>query len=157
LRSLAVTPETFREALARWASGVTVVAARRGTQVWGMTASSFSSLSLTPPLILLAIDRQARLLEYLELGKPFVVNLLPEGSQELSEHFAGRHPLPLSPFPAEGPPVLEGALAVLHCQVWARYPGGDHQIVVGEVEQIELGRLERPLIYWLRGYRALRE
>ena len=119
--------EAFKEALARFASGVTVVAARLGEEERGMTATAFMSLSLEPPLVALAVSERAKLLPVLEGAGAFTVSLLREGQEAVSEHFAGR--------PKEGIALEEGrvkgALAVLRCRLHALYPGGDHRIVVG--------------------------
>ena len=143
--------EAFKEALARFASGVTVVAARLGEEERGMTATAFMSLSLEPPLVALAVSERARLLPVLEGAGAFTVSLLREGQEAVSEHFAGR--------PKEGIALEEGrvkgALAVLRCRLHALYPGGDHRIVVGLVEEVELGEEEPPLVYFQRGYRRL--
>nr|2ECR_A Chain A, flavin reductase component (HpaC) of 4-hydroxyphenylacetate 3-monooxygenase [Thermus thermophilus HB8]2ECR_B Chain B, flavin reductase component (HpaC) of 4-hydroxyphenylacetate 3-monooxygenase [Thermus thermophilus HB8]2ECU_A Chain A, flavin reductase (HpaC) of 4-hydroxyphenylacetate 3-monooxygnease [Thermus thermophilus HB8]2ECU_B Chain B, flavin reductase (HpaC) of 4-hydroxyphenylacetate 3-monooxygnease [Thermus thermophilus HB8]2ED4_A Chain A, flavin reductase (HpaC) of 4-hydrox len=143
--------EAFKEALARFASGVTVVAARLGEEERGMTATAFMSLSLEPPLVALAVSERAKLLPVLEGAGAFTVSLLREGQEAVSEHFAGR--------PKEGIALEEGrvkgALAVLRCRLHALYPGGDHRIVVGLVEEVELGEGGPPLVYFQRGYRRL--
>ncbi|GLV47183.1 4-hydroxyphenylacetate 3-monooxygenase reductase component [Thermus sp. LT1-2-5] len=143
--------EAFKEALSRFASGVTVVAARAGEEERGMTATAFMSLSLEPPLVALAVSERAKLLPLLEKAGAFSVSLLREGQEGVAEHFAGR--------PREGVGLVEGrvegALAVLRCRLEALYPGGDHRIVVGRVEEVELGEMGPPLLYFARGYRRL--
>jgi flavin reductase (NADH) len=145
--------DLFKSALARWASGVTVVAAEAEGERRGMTASSFSSVSLEPPLVLVCVDENANLLGLLERGERFAINILAEGQQAVSNHFAGR---PDAGLEALNPDLsIEGALATLYCSKWRLYPGGDHRIVVGRVEAIKLGRAEKPLLYWNRAYRSL--
>ncbi len=146
--------ELFKRALARWPSGVTIVAAEADGERRGMTASSFSSVSLEPPLVLVCIDENANLLEVLERGERFAINLLAEGQQAVSDHFAGRSSSGLEPLSPDL--SVEGALATLYCAKWQLYPGGDHRIVVGRVEAVRLSGAERPLVYWNRGYRTLR-
>lgn len=145
--------DTFKAALARWPSGVTVVAAEWDGKRRGMTASSFSSVSLEPPLILVCIGEDAHLLPVLERSGRFTVNILAEGQERISDHFAGK-PIPnLEPL---GPDLaIAGALATLYCTVWQLYPGGDHRIVVGQVEDIRLGEAGKPIVYWNRGYRSI--
>lgn len=146
--------DLFKSALARWASGVTVVAAEAEGERRGMTASSFSSVSLEPPLVLVCIDESANLLGLLERSQRFAINILAEGQQAVSNHFAGR---PNAELEALNPDLsIEGALATLYCSKWQLYPGGDHRIVVGKVEAIRLGKAEKPLVYWNRAYRSLR-
>lgn len=145
--------DAFKAALARWPSGVTVVAAEWDGKRRGMTASSFSSVSLEPPLILICIGEDAHLLPVLERSGRFAVNILAEGQERISDHFAGK-PIPnLEPL---GPDLaIAGALATLYCTVWQLYPGGDHRIVVGQVEDIRLGEAGKPIVYWNRGYRSI--
>ncbi|TBH21948.1 flavin reductase family protein, partial [Thermus thermamylovorans] len=99
----------FKEALARFAAGVTVVAARHREEERGMTATAFMSLSLEPPLVALGIWEGAKVLPLLEASRAFSVSLLREGQEAVSQHFAGR--------PQEGVGLVEGrvagALAVL--------------------------------------------
>ncbi|MER3482104.1 MAG: MFS transporter [Meiothermus sp.] len=147
--------EQLRTAMSHWPSGVTVVAARFGDEVRGMTASSFTSVSLEPPLVLVCVNQNAHIWPILEKAGRFTVNLLPEGHEHTSAHFAGRPIEGYDPLSGEGNPVLQGALATLHCRTWAIYPGGTHKIVVGEVEKVESGDGSRPLVYWNRGYRQL--
>lgn len=141
----------FKEALSRFAAGVTVVSARLGEEERGMTATAFMSLSLEPPLVALGIWHGAKVLPLLEASGAFWVSLLREGQEGVSEHFAGK--------PKEGVGLAEGrvagALAVLHCRLEALYPGGDHRLVVGRVEAVELGEMGPPLVYYARGYRRL--
>jgi len=143
--------EAFKEALSRFAAGVTVVSARLGEEERGMTATAFMSLSLEPPLVALGIHEKARLLPLLEAAGTFSVSFLREGQEAVSEHFAGK--------PQEGVGLVdgrvEGALAVLRCRLDAAYPGGDHRLVVGRVEAVELGEPGPPLVYFGRGYRRL--
>ncbi|MER3479007.1 MAG: MFS transporter [Meiothermus sp.] len=145
--------EAFKAALARWPSGVTVVAAEWDGKRRGMTASSFTSVSLEPPLILVCVDEDAHLLPVLERSGRFAVNILAQGQEPISAHFAGKPAPGLEPL---GPDLaIEGALATLYCSVWELYPGGDHRIVVGRVEEVRLGRAGKPIVYWNRGYRSL--
>jgi flavin reductase (NADH) len=143
--------ELFREALSRFASGVTVVSARAADEERGMTASAFMSLSLTPPLIALGIARQAKLWPLIEASGAFCVSLLPQGFEAVSQHFAGRP----QPEVALRDGRVEGALAALHCRLVGCYPGGDHHLLVGEVTEVRLGEAGPPLVYYQRAYRRL--
>ncbi len=147
--------DQLRQVMRYWPSGVTVIAARFKGEARGMTASSFTSVSLEPPLILVCVNQTAQLWPVLERAGQFSVNLLPEGHEHISDHFAGRPIEGYEPLTAEDPPALEGALATLFCRTWAVYPGGTHRIVVGQVERVTLGSGARPLLYWNRGYRQL--
>jgi hypothetical protein len=93
--------EAFKEAMSRFAAGVTVVSARHGEER-GMTATAFMSLSLEPPLVALGIAKKARLVPLLEASGAFAVSLLREGQEAIAEHFAGK--------PQEGVALVEGAI-----------------------------------------------
>lgn len=154
-----IDPTTYRAALARFASGVTIVTARDtdGRDV-GMTVSAFTSLSLDPPLVLLCIDRAASVAPVLQHCDHFVVNILAEEQAPLSRLFATHE---IDRFEGvtfqrgrEGIALLEGALAHLECRTQARTPGGDHTILVGAVEATSLGD-GPPLLYFRGGYGKL--
>jgi flavin reductase (NADH) len=140
--------QAFKEAMARFASGVTVVSAAHRGEERAATVSSFASCSLEPPLVCFALDLRAKLLPLLLAAKAFEVRILGEGDEAIADHFAGRGKadVGLSAIPA---------LAHLRCRLWANYPGGDHQLLVGEVEEVHLGALRDPLVYWHRAYRRL--
>ncbi len=132
---MSVNPAEFRLALGHFASGVTVITTAAEGQYHGTTVSSFCSLSLNPPLIMVGIDLQATIHDLITTSKVFAVNILAEHAQVLSRHFARRVPDKFSNIAYEigqvGVPVLEDALAVLECRLVAQYPGGDHSIFVG--------------------------
>ncbi|RDI94896.1 flavin reductase [Meiothermus sp. QL-1] len=146
--------EALRQAMRRWPSGVVVVAARHNGEARGMTVSSFTSVSLEPPLVLVCIHQVTLLWPVLEKAGRFSVNLLPEGHERTSEHFAGQPAQDHAPLTEDEVPALVGALATIYCQTWAVYPGGSHRIVVGRVTEVRLAE-GRPLLYWNRGYRKL--
>ncbi len=156
---MTLDPATYRSTLGRFASGITIITARdaEGRDV-GMTVSAFSSLSLTPPLVLICIDNAASVAPVLEHCETFAVNILADDQEELSRRFAKRE---LNRF--EGVPIargelgvalLDGALANLECRVSARQPGGDHTILIGEVKAANL-REGHPLLYYRGGYGRL--
>ena len=158
-----LSPELFRRVVGSFPTGITVLTAERGPgQVHGMTASSFTSVSLDPLLILVCVDQKARLLSYIKAQRRFGVNILKDTQRPLSEYFAK-----LEEDPAEearlgirfqwtptGVPLLEDALAHLACNVAAQYMSGDHTIFVGEVESLEL-KEGKPLLYHRGKYASL--
>jgi len=148
--------EAARDAFACWASGVTVIAVRDGPHVLAITATAFMPLSLEPPLILACIGLNATVLPFLGIGRRFTVNLLAEEQRRLASLFADPAPLERSAFPAEGDPVLADALASLGCVVRRTHREGDHDLVVGSIEQVELHDEREPLLYFARQYRGLR-
>ncbi len=144
----------LREALARWASGVAVVATRQEGAITALTVSAFMALSLEPPLIAVALGEQAPLTALLEEGTRFGVSILATDQRRLAGVFADAFAVDRSGFVPLGEPVLEGALAALGCRVAAVHPAGDHRLVLGAVESVRLGE-GAPLLYFDRVYRAL--
>lgn len=158
-----VDSRTFREIMSRWASGITVVTCRRDGGIHGMTASSFTSVSLDPPLLLVCIDRRTRTHEYVQAQGAFGVHILGSDMQDVSDRCAGflgeeGHWLQDVEFHAEatGAPILDRAWAWMDCTVWQAYDGGDHTIFVGEIQAGGVTEGE-PLLWFDRGYRHLAE
>lgn len=158
-----VDPQRFRDALAHFATGITVVTSPAADGPHGVTINAFSSLSLRPPLVLVCIEHGRYSLEVLELARVFAVNILADGQEHLSRFFStdsrpeGPHAFDGIPHrPGRtGAPVLDGCLAVVECRVTAQHPGGDHTIFVGEVVAAEVFAGRRPLVYYDRMYRGL--
>lgn len=142
-----IEPEEFRSALSRFPSGVTVVTAMGSEDTYGITVSSFMSVSLAPPLIAVSIGHGALVHDLLLPGRHFGVSVLRSGQERVSDLFAGRQveiddPLRL----LDGFPFVDGALSRLLCRVHDSHVAGDHTIFVGEVER--LGYEEgQPLVY----------
>lgn len=147
--------EKLRDAFSRWASGVAVLAVSDGEEIDAITVSAFSAVSLDPPLVMVCLSEQSSTLcMLLEEGR-FTVNLLAKDQQRMASAVAQRLPGCLTGIRTEGDPVLEGALATFVCRLWGAYPGGDHRILVGEVERVEIGADAPPLLYYNRDYRSL--
>jgi flavin reductase (DIM6/NTAB) family NADH-FMN oxidoreductase RutF len=154
-----VSKDEFRTALSRFVSGVTVVTTvGEDDRPAGITVSAFSSLSLEPPLVLACIDKRASLHDCLTEGKHFAVNILAHDQEHLSRRFASKDQDRFDGAGyregVSGAPLLEGALAYIECRVVHVYPGGDHTIVVGEVEATSGGD-HKPLAYFRGGYSQL--
>jgi len=157
---LPIPPDLFRRVLGSFASGVTVVTTGLKTTYHCMTASSFSSLSLEPPLVLVCIDRSSRTLPVLLEAGHFNLNILNAGQERLARLFASRD----APHSVEGidhrlggngMPVFEGAVAHLECRLYASHEGGDHVIIVGEVDAADYAEDGEPLLYYRAAYRSL--
>ncbi len=135
---MALDADRFRAVMGCLAAGVTVVTTvdRQG-EPRGLTATAVCSVSLTPPLVLVCIDQAADCYAAFQEARAFTVNLLREGQDHLSRHFAAKGPQKFEGIPyhsgVTGTPVLSGALGHVECLLTARYPGGDHTILVGEV------------------------
>ena len=139
----------FRRTLGMFATGVTILTTRVGVQVHGMTANAFMSVSLRPPLVLISIDRRARMYGLLHEGRRFGVNVLEAHQTGLSDRFAGRirDDLPEPRFQVvRDTPLVEGALAHLVARVVRSYWGGDHSLFLGQVEYAHHGT-GRPLLF----------
>jgi flavin reductase (DIM6/NTAB) family NADH-FMN oxidoreductase RutF len=149
----------FRQALGHFAAGVTVVTAKLADgHLAGITVTAFSSLSLEPPLVLVCIDRKARIHDRLAIGGAFAVNMLAEDQEVVSRRFASREPDPFRETGysegATGAPVFHDALAVVECRIVELLAGGDQTIVVGQVEATRV-REGKPLLYFRGGYAQL--
>jgi flavin reductase (DIM6/NTAB) family NADH-FMN oxidoreductase RutF len=156
------TAEQIRHALGHFATGVTVVTSigANGAPV-GTTASAVSSLSLTPPLLLVCLDRSSETLRALRAHGAFAINVLAAGQQDLSGNFARRaaastwegveHRLGVT-----GSPRLDDVLAVLDCELEQCLDGGDHEIVVGRLRELEVAGQDRaPLLHYRGVYASL--
>src|SRR5580704_9126453 len=139
------TPDEFRAALGRFASGVTVITVETPeVGVHGMTANAFCSVSLRPPLVLVCVDHLAETYLHLRERGRFGVSVLKEEQEALSEFFADPERNPDSAYRLgveyrrmqSGTPVLRDALANLDCVVTGAYEAGDHTIFVGEVKEM---------------------
>ncbi len=157
---VSVESRAFRNALARWATGVSVVTARLGDgRPVGVTISSFSSLSLEPPLVLFCLGKTTANGEAYSGGQAFAVNVLADDQREVSEFFANpaRDCFEGVSFRlgVNGCPLLIGCLVGLECTLVTTYEGGDHLIVVGRVERIASGSGKEPLLRYLGAYRRI--
>jgi flavin reductase (DIM6/NTAB) family NADH-FMN oxidoreductase RutF len=153
-----VDEESYRRTLSRFASGVTVITTLDAAgDVHGMTATAFSSLSLRPPLVLIAVSRGSRCHRQLIAGKQFGVSILEADQVALSKHFGGKPSSDVAPRYAKlgGAHVLESAIAALACRIEeAPLAGGDHSIFIGLVTDIMV-RGGEPLIHYGGTYRTL--
>ncbi len=156
-----VPTDQFRSAMRRWGSGVSILTTRREGGILGITVSSFCSLSLSPPLVLACIDKEARSHALIETYASFAVNVLKDGQERLSELAAGHlgergNWLEDTPHrkTETGAPILTDCLAWFDCRLEAVHDGGDHTIFVGRVEAA--GHSEgRPLLYYDGAYHRL--
>ncbi len=148
--------DEIREALSQWASGVAVLAVTDGEEIDAITVSAFSAVSLDPPLVLACVSEQSSTIPTLLEEGRFTVSVLAEGQKRVASAVAQRLTDSTAGFRTDGDPVLEGSLVAFVCRLRDAHPGGDHRIVVGEVERVELGRRDDPLVYFRREYRQLR-
>jgi flavin reductase (DIM6/NTAB) family NADH-FMN oxidoreductase RutF len=157
------TASEFRLALGQFATGVTVVTAERAPgQVHGMTANSFTSVSLDPLLILICVSQNAQLLPLVKGQKRFGVNILKDNQRAISEYFARTEESAETEkqlgiryrWTERGVPLLEDALVHLACKAVDSHVAGDHTIFIAEVESVEIYDGE-PLLYLRGNYRHI--
>ncbi len=155
-----VDAESFKQALASWASGVTIITSRHADHVHGMTVSAFCSVSLSPPLVMVCLDKASNTLELVEAAKVFSVNVLAQGQEELSHRFASEEHEDVRfegldcEQGANGCPHIPGAVSTMDCRVVDTLDAGDHVIYIGEVDAAQFtDRL--PLVYLRAAYRSL--
>jgi flavin reductase (DIM6/NTAB) family NADH-FMN oxidoreductase RutF len=150
----------FRRTLGMFATGVTVLTTRTGETVHGMTANAFMSVSLRPPLVLVSVDRRARMSNLLHEGTRMGVNVLEARQEALSDHFAGRA-VEGTPEPrfelVHDTPLVEGAIAHLVTRVVRSYWGGDHSLFLAQVVYARYGEGEPLLFHGGRYERLVRD
>ena len=153
---LEVDPRNFRDTVGRFASGITVVTTTLEDSVHGMTVNAFCSVSLDPPLVLVAVDNGTHMHEVLQRSGRYGVSVLAEGQETLSQHFAGQPQENMEiPFVQQrDTPLLEGAVAHLVCRVIDAHPAGDHTLYIGQVEYLSY-RNGTPLLFYTGEYQNL--
>jgi flavin reductase (DIM6/NTAB) family NADH-FMN oxidoreductase RutF len=155
-------PEQLRSAMRQWATGVAIVTASHNGISHGMTVSSFTSVSLTPPQVLISLAQDTRTHVLVRASNFFGVSLLAQGQQDISDRFAGRVPddqerlAGLETFTLEtGVPLLRGGLAHFDCRVIATFTSGTHTIFIGAVLAAQGQPDADPLLYYNREYRRI--
>jgi 3-hydroxy-9,10-secoandrosta-1,3,5(10)-triene-9,17-dione monooxygenase reductase component len=156
-----VTADQFKQALGRFASGVTVVTTADNNKLGGLTVSAFSSLSLDPPYILICIDKRSSANALIQSSRAFAVNILAKDQADLSNHFASRQEDKFAGVAYRmghlQVPVLEDTLATLECSLVQVVDGGDHHIYIGQVEHSSVDETKEPLLYYRGQYRSLKD
>ncbi len=156
--------EELRSAMRAWTSGVTIVTAAYAGEQHGMTVSSFTSISLDPPLVIISLQTVSRTHELVSKAQAFGVTILAADQRGLSERFAGRDSssgdrldgLETETF-VTGAPLIKGGLAYLDCRVAQTIPSGMNTIFIGEVVAVRGDDHEHPLVYHDREYRKLED
>jgi flavin reductase len=153
----------MRAMMGRFATGVTVVAARHGPLLAGMTANAVASISIDPPLMMASVAQKAETHAAIVGSHAFALSVLRREQRDLAECFA-------QPTTADklkrfcdapwheaetGSPILEGAVAYFDCRLTARHDGGDHAIFIGEIVAAGYREDAEPLLWYASGYREL--
>jgi 3-hydroxy-9,10-secoandrosta-1,3,5(10)-triene-9,17-dione monooxygenase reductase component len=164
LDAMEIASDTFRQVMGRFATGISVVTTFDGEAPVGITVNALSSVSLDPPLVMVALDRSRFITPMVRSAGRYAVNVLGEGQQALSDCFAHA---PVSPGRenfcgatwSAGPtglPLLDGAIATLECTVVQTFSAGDHDLFIGRVDALDAPVAEAdneiPLLYFRRRY-----
>ena len=160
---VATAMQSLRRAFATFPTGVAVVTARLPNgEIIGATVSSFTSVSLEPPLVLISLARTSRAFPAWESIDGFAVNVLSDRQERISRQFANSlenkwQDVLFINAKATGSPLLDDALAWFECRAWARYDGGDHLILVGQVCEFERREEDgvTPLVFFESRYARL--
>jgi 3-hydroxy-9,10-secoandrosta-1,3,5(10)-triene-9,17-dione monooxygenase reductase component len=148
----------YRKVLGQFATGVTLVTTLSGGQPWAMTANSFTSISLVPPIVMVSISHGLTTNESVRQSGAFAVNILAADQMWLAKRFGGRNRPPdqFADVPLEkaatGCPVLRGCLAWVDCALTDQTEQGDHTVFFGTVQEMRLERQADPLLYHNSGY-----
>lgn len=164
-QSIGGGPEALKSAMRHFPSGVTVITSGSGEKAEGMTANAVLSVSLEPPLMLASVHKEARLNARIKEEKLFAISILAENQEGHSRLFSsperssGLHAVhSLGDERDGGPPLADGAIAAIECRLSATYPGGDHDLFLGEVTAVHLGDTRKnPLIYHEGEYPLLKK
>jgi flavin reductase (DIM6/NTAB) family NADH-FMN oxidoreductase RutF len=150
--------EGLRQAMRIYPQGVTVVTTNSDDGPTGMTVSSFTSVSLDPPLVLISIAKGSALYSIFRDARAYAINFLADDQKSVSDRFAGRTSA-RNRFDGigfgrgvTGSPVIDGVRAVIECRPWQIFDGGDHSILVGEVVSAKVLNSKRPLVYYSQQY-----
>jgi flavin reductase (DIM6/NTAB) family NADH-FMN oxidoreductase RutF len=152
----------FKQAMRQWASGVTIVTTQWNGENFGLTASSFTSVSLEPPLVSVCLARTLYTHDLLQQSQLFAVSILATDQVEIGQRFAGLIPEIEDRFEGlryqvavTGCPIIPGCLAWVDCRVHSSLEAGDHTIFVGEVLEAEVRPGGGPLLYYDHDWRKL--
>lgn len=164
IKTAAERADQLRAAMRAWTSGVTVVTAAYGGEQHGMTVSSFTSVSLDPPLIVISLQTSSRTHDLVARAGAFGVTILAAGQQEISERFANEHASMggrLDGLQTEtlvtGAPFIKGGLAYMDCQVTQTIQLGMNTLFIAEIVAIKPDDHDAPLVYHDRTYQRLKE
>lgn len=158
---MTINPREFRNTVGCFATGVTVITTLDDEDLpIGLTANSFTSVSLDPPMVLFCLDRSVASFASFAVGKPFAVNVLAADQMDVSNRFAKSGPDKWEGFNYDiwdnNVPIIPGCLANLECRSSSIMDGGDHVIVIGEVLRMgAAGEDIKPLLYYRGGYNGV--
>ena len=148
----------LKQAMRVYPQGVTVATTTGPGGPTGLTLSSFTSVSLEPPLILISIAKGSAIHDLFREAKAYAINFLADDQKSISDTFAGRTNLKDRfeglgfTMGVTGSPIINGVRVAIECRAWRVYEGGDHSILVGEVVSARTFNSKRPLVYYSQQY-----
>ncbi len=155
---VSIDPLLFRRVMRRFATGVTVLTVRDGEIIHGMTANSFTSVSLSPTLVLVCILNGSTTHDFVSRAGHYAINILSHTQVDLAQRFAKQVLVPSEPFAdvpyhsaVTGAPIFDECLGYIDCRVIAAHPAGDHTIFLGEVLAAGFGQAPDGPLLWLEG------
>ena len=161
---MSINQNQLRKVMRRWTSGVTVVAVSHNGRMHGMTVSSFTSVSLEPPLVTISLMNDSRSLDMIARSKSFAITILSNEQTEVSKVFAGQVGDDEDRFAGietikfvTGSPLIKGGLAFFDCKVFEIYEFATNSLIIGEVIAADIGENEKPLLYFDQQYHQLQE
>ena len=161
-QTITLDPDKLRQAMRAWTSGVTIVTASHEGEQHGMTVSSFTSIALEPPIIIISLQTGSRTHKLVSQSNAFAVTILAEGQQDISDRFAGRIPDAEDRFVdvetetlASGAPFIKGGLAYIDCRVTQTIPVGTNTLFLAKVAAARGDGEGRPLVYHDGSYQAI--
>jgi flavin reductase (DIM6/NTAB) family NADH-FMN oxidoreductase RutF len=160
--TLPLDKASFRHAMGRFASGVTIMTTTAAGRMHGMTVSAFASQSLDPLLILVSVERSTEMHKLVMESRAFAINILGDDAEGTARFFADNARLEGPEFVTgayhvgvSGAPLLNEAAAVIEATVHSTLEAGDHSVIVGRVTALDVRRDAEPLVYFRSGYRRL--
>lgn len=155
--------QNYKNAMSQMATGVTIVTSYNSAQHFGMTVSSFTSVSLDPPMVSICIDKRVAILNIIQGAKTFAVNILSDEQVELGKRFSNPHINMNERFEmgnwktsSLGNEILNDALGFMDCKLHQTFDIGDHVIFIGEVQNAGAQDKASPAIYYHREWRRLK-
>lgn len=150
-----IDSSVLRNVAGAFATGVTVITVEHEDQILGMTANSFVSISLDPPLVMFSVRNEAQILEAIAVGKSIGINILQDSQKDLSDHFAGMSSTDVNPTfqTIHNAKILNHSLAYYCCTVDQIIPCGDHQLILCAIQECQRNE-GKPLLYY-SGYATL--
>ena len=146
-----IDSRAFRQTVGQFATGVTIITTEVDGAIRALTVNSFTAVSLDPPLVLFCVGKKTKTGQVIDAVKSFTVNILRQEQQDLSTYFAGGWKDPSPPrfewLEWHGGRRLDGCAAAVGCSTYAVYEGGDHWIVLGQVEALHVTTCTTPLIF----------